>query len=231
VNYRILLFLILFFSLGASEKAFCDELFCQQWALNQLKAHSSDELLNQFKQVKDQLTNSYHLPPNYTSGYFARRIEPYLSKPHYTEIAQTEKLYRGMYLSLDQLETILKEGMQTEKVRWTAAGGGISFSSSATEASSYIFHAASNKKVGFGVVFQVKMTKKMELADDPVLNSTRTIFKSQVDIPREEIQKVFIWGEYGLESLEEILGKLQKGKLKPHDSWTNIFDQNQGFSR
>ncbi len=229
VNFKLSLLLVIVFSLGASPMAFASELFCVQWALSQLKTPTG--IMKKVDDLGDHLIKSYHLPINYTSGYFARRIEPILSNPTYTEVLQPEKLYRGMYLSEDQLRNILNEGMKVNKVRWNAAGGGVSFSSNANEAATYIFHAASDKKKGIGVVFEVKMSNKMELADDPLLNATRTIYKSHSDVSRDEIQNVYIWGEHGLESLDEITGKLKNHKLQPHQNWTNIFDRQEGFSR
>ena len=179
--------------------------------------------------IREDLMKGYHLPSSYLNSYYARRVEPFLAKPHYAEVVKPQSFYRGMYITLDELENILKNGMKKDLVRWNSAGGGISFSSNVNEAATYIFQSGSEAKKGIGVVFKVKASPEMILADDPILNSTRTIFKKHSDVQAGEIEDVYIWGEYGLESLSEVSKKSLNGKIKPHETWTGIFDQ--GFSR
>lgn len=195
----------------------------------QLKVNAPTELMKKMKVIESEILKGYQLPVNYTTAYYARRVEPYLSKPPYQEVLNPSKLYRGMYLSPDDLNTILQQGMKLDQVKWTAAGGGVSFSSNANEAATYIFHGADHRKNGIGVVFEIKMSDEMKLVDDPILNSTRTIFKKHADVSRDEITNVYLWGEYGLESFDAIAEKIKNGKITPHQNWTGMFDQE--FSR
>ena len=171
------------------------------------------------------LAKGYSLPSNYTTGYYARRIEPYLAKPTYAEVVHPQTLYRGMFLTPQELEKILTEGMKLDRVKWTAADGGISFSSNINEAATYIFQSADTRPSGIGVVFEVKTSPSMELVNDPILNSTRTIFKKHADVTKEEILNVYIWGQWGLENLKDIAEKMKNGKILPHETWSGIFDQ------
>lgn len=209
-------FLILLSSLSPRPAgADCSQLFESKW-IHEIENHRA------------AIVAAHHLPDGYTRGYFARRVEPRLMKP-YPAVANPEKLYRGMFRTPEQLIQILREGMQLSKVKWTAAGGGISFSSNVTEASDYIFHAADPRPDGIGVVFVVQNSDRMVIADDAVLNPTRTIYKLHEDLPASAILDVLIWGEYGLESLDRVLERARSGALTSHRAWTGVFDT--GFSR
>lgn len=186
-------------------------------------------LLQKYSFVKSVLLRGYYLPPEYLSRYYARRIEPALDRPDYAAVENPQVLFRGMYLTPDQLEFILENGMALNQVRWTAAGGGISFSSNVNEAASYIFQSGSDRKSGIGVVFKVRKSVAMQPVNDPVLNRTHTIYKKQSNVLPSEILDVYIWGQYGLESLDEIIRKKSQNKIIPYADWTGIFDQ--GISR
>jgi hypothetical protein len=186
-------------------------------------------ILQKLTRVKPVLLKGYYLPPDYLSAYYARRIEPKLDRPDYPFVANPQVLYRGMYITPDQLEFILEYGMALNQVKWTAAGGGISFSSNATEAASYIFQSGNDRINGVGVVFKVRMSPAMQAVNDPVLNRTRTIYKKQSNVMPSEIVDVYLWGQYGLESLDEILQKISQNRITPHTAWTGQFSQS--FSR
>jgi len=192
---------------------------------NAAKMQEQSTLLQKFNQVKTVMLKGYLLPPDYTSNYYARRIEPKLDRPDFASVANPQFLFRGMYLNPDQLEFILETGMAISQVKWTAAGGGISFSSNPNEAATYIFHSADQRSNGIGVVFKVKMSSQMKLVNDPVLNSTRTIYKKQSNVAASEIVDVYLWGQYGLESFDEILRKKAQGKIVPSGNWTGVFDR------
>ena len=181
-------------------------------------------LLQKFNAVKPVLMKGYYLPPDYLADYYARRIEPRLDRPDYQSVLNPQVLYRGMYITPDQLEFILESGMALNQVKWTAAGGGISFSSNANEAASYIFQSGSDRKAGVGVVFKVRMSSAMQLVNDPVLNRTRTIYKKQSNVLPGEILDIYIWGQYGLESFDEIIRKKSQNKIVPYSSWTGVFN-------
>jgi hypothetical protein len=198
---------------------------------NSKKSAISDQtpLLRKFSAVKPVLLKGYYLPAEYLSAYYARRIEPKLDRPDYSSVANPQVLYRGMYITPDQLEFILEYGMAVNQVKWTAAGGGISFSSNANEAASYIFQSGNDRFSGVGVVFKVRMSPAMQPVNDPVLNRTRTIYKKQSNVMANEIVDVYLWGQYGLESLDEILRKISQNRITPHTAWTGQFSQS--FSR
>ena len=193
------------------------------------KLQEQSNLLQKFNQVKPVLLKAYSLPAEYLSSYYARRIEPKLDRPDYQSVSNPQVLYRGMYITPDQLEFILESGMAVNQVRWTAAGGGISFSSNPNEAASYIFQSGNDRINGIGVVFKVRMSPAMQAVNDPVLNSTRTIYKKQSNVAANEIVDVYLWGQYGLESFDEILRKKTQGKIVPSSNWTGVFSQ--GISR
>jgi hypothetical protein len=186
-------------------------------------------LLQKFSAVKSVLLKGYYLPPDYLSSYYARRIEPRLDRPDYSSVANPQVLYRGMYITPDQLEFILEYGMALNQVKWTAAGGGISFSSNANEAASYIFQSGQDRINGVGVVFKVRMSSAMQAVNDPVLNRTRTIYKKQSNVMPNEIVDVYLWGQYGLENLDEIIRKKSQNRITLHSTWTGQF--NEGISR
>ena len=133
-----------------------------------LSGFPSSRFLKQVKEFRSELIRGYHLPPNYTSAYYARRIEPYLAKPTYQEVLQPQALYRGMYLTPDELAEVLENGMKLNRVSRTAAGGGISFSSDIQEAVTYIFDSANEVPNKIGVVFAVEMNEEMKLANPVV---------------------------------------------------------------
>lgn len=172
---------------------------------------------------REEILKAHRLPVAYTRGYYARRIEPYLSKTRYPEIKDPKMLYRGVFLSVDQLIEILEKGMKLGKVNWTAVGGGLSFTSSVQEASTYIFHNADDRPEGIGVVFEVKRRDEMVLAVDKDLNPTHTIFKLHEDLAPEEITNFFIWGQYGLESVDKIIERARADLLTNHEEWTHQF--------
>jgi len=87
----------------------------------------------------------------------------------------------------------------------------------------YIFQAG-YKEHGIGVVFKVRKTGEMQLLADATYNPTNTIFKSALDVPREDITGVYIMGRYGLEDITHIFQKAGSGMLKPHKEWTGLFD-------
>ena len=225
VNNLGFLILAFIFNLGFSAQSRAANTNCTQQVLLQIAKAEEPGLLHKVQLHRQDLIKGYHLPENYASGYYSRRVEPYLSKPNYPEVINPKVLYRGMYLTPDELESILTKGMELRRVKWTSAGGGISFSSNMNEAMTYIFHSADSRPNGLGVVFEVKMGKSMVLADDPVLNATRTIFKRHSDLSSEEITNVYLWGEWGFESLDQIIEKAKLGKITPHENWTHAFDR------
>lgn len=173
---------------------------------------------------KSDILNSYELPIEFANKYYAKRIEPFLSNPHYTEVQNPRKFYRGMYITVDELIDILQNGFNVEKVNWTVGTGkSISFSSDINEAATYIFHNATDRKRGIGVVFEVEYDSNFKMLTDTKLNPTKTIFTHSKDLEPEAITGVFIWGEYGLDKLSEIFKKSISGELKPHTDWTNQF--------
>ncbi len=202
---NIILLLLIAFNVFASDN--CSE------NLKQLSNH-----------LKSSLLDSYQLPVEYTSQYYARRIEPKLSKPQFLEVKNPKKLYRGMFLSVDELENILQIGLKLADVNWTAGTGkAISFSSDINEAATYIFQNANERKIGIGVVFEVKNDSRFKFLDNITLNSTKTIFSIDRNINADEINNIYIWGEYGLENFSDIKQKVLNNSLKPHTTWTNLF--------
>lgn len=175
------------------------------------------------------LEENFSLSEEYSRWYFQRRIEPTLSKPSFETVEEPAVLYRGMYLSLEQIKKILLEGMKTSEVQWTTGDKnkedkGISFSSSITEAASYIFHNAHKKFTdgkGVGVIFRVRKSKDYELLNDNKLNRTNTIFKKYQDVLPEEIDEIYLWGEYGPEKLTDAVIKSKQGKLNPQKNWVS----------
>ena len=185
--------------------------------------------LQGIKQNREALLASYHLPQNYIEGFYARRIEPYRSKPqaiYHPDENSDKELYRGMILTPEELAAILKKGFSPKDSSWNTGtdsrGAAVSLSSSYNEASHYIFQSG-YKKDGIGVVFVVRRTPAMELGKDPVYNATKTIYYSYEDIPASDIVDVWIHGEYGPESLESIFEKIKQGTNRPHSRWTDQF--------
>ena len=172
-----------------------------------------------------QLLQSYGLPSEYRDWYYTRRVDPYLSRPHYKNIEEPDVLYRGMLLSPPQLRHILEHGLELKYVTWTAGGPGISFSSNLQEAKTYIFHASTHLPPGLGVVVKVKRSPDIQLVLDPNLNPSRTIFKTGQDVPANQILEVLILGPYGFEALTEVTQKIQTGRATPSRQWTQINDR------
>ncbi|MBS1959075.1 MAG: hypothetical protein JST80_06380 [Bdellovibrionales bacterium] len=180
---------------------------------------------------REAILKAHLLPEDYTRGYYSRRIEPYLAKTRYPEIKNPKKLYRGMFLSVDALAEILEKGMALDKVTWQAVDGGVSFSSSIQEASTYIFHNGDDRGARIGVVFEVTTSGDMYSPEDAELNPTNTIFKLQRDLKPQEITELYVWGQYGLESLQRALELIQGGKTADHNAWTGVFSNGGGGSR
>ena len=182
---------------------------------------------------RNEILKGYHLPSNYIEGYYVRRIQPYQHNPPYVagKNAETE-LYRGMMVTPEELAQIMQEGFSPKTSQWNIGTTGnknaVSLSSSFYEASDYIFQSGF-KKEGIGVVFTVRRQPYMELGEDPVLNSTKTIYYSYQDIAPEDILEVDIWGEFGVEKLENVLQKAQAGTIQTNNAWVNQF--NRSFSR
>jgi hypothetical protein len=206
--------------LGAS-RAYSDTAGCER-PLLKLDARALAEGL---KTYRESVIAGYHLPSNYTTAYFERRVLPYLERPNYLENKNPDILYRGMYRNIDQLITQLEKGHELNKVRWTTVGGGVSFSTSEQEASTYIFHNADGRPEGVGVLFAFKKQPYMTLIDDPVHNPTNTIYKAQQDVPPEDLVDVYLWGQWGFERLSTIIEKARQGKITPHTDWTGQFDR------
>lgn len=185
---------------------------------------------------RDAILASYHLPENYIEGFYMRRIDPYRDRPqmiYHPDKNSDKVLYRGMNITPEELAAILKKGFSPKDSKWNIGtderGAAVSLSSSYNEASHYIFQSG-YKKDGIGVVFVVKRKPTMELGKDPTLNSTKTIYYSYVDIPAEDILDVHIHGEYGPESLNQIVEKINAGTTRPHTTWTDQFNRG-GFLR
>ena len=175
---------------------------------------------------KDALLRGYHLPEEYLEGFFMKRIFPYQSAPHYTADEDSDQfLFRGMLLTPEELIQILNKGFSPKTSAWNAGTDGraaVSLSSSITEASHYIFQSGS-KKNGIGVVFEIRRTPGMQLGTHPLLNKTKTIYYSYENIDPEAIANVYIWGEYGLENLKNVLNNAKTGHIRPHQRWTGQF--------
>lgn len=187
--------------------------------------------------VKEQVIKGYALTDSFLEGYYLRRIYPYLSKPSY-QADKSGYLYRGIYMTVDELAATLKDGFLTKMNTWsTGAKKGqqmISFSTSTGEAMTYIFQTSGNHPNGIGVVFEVdRDLPGLEYWENAELNSTKTIYHCYKDVPASRIRNVYVYGEYGLESLVEILIKAQKGKVKSNQQWVSVFDGGAygGFSR
>jgi hypothetical protein len=197
-----------------------------------LKNKKHAQLITEVKKFRSEIEQGYQLPDHFTNAYFARRIEPYLQRPSYTPSANSDQfLFRGMFIELSDLEEILEKGMSINKAVWSAVGGrGLYYTSSEQEAISYIFQNAGKKTKGVGVVFKVKRTGDMNLMIDPQHNPTNTIFKSDLDLLPEQIENIYLYGQYGLEDIDSIFAKAKSNKIKPHTEWTNQFEES-GLTR
>ncbi|MHC9540464.1 MAG: hypothetical protein AB9903_13185 [Vulcanimicrobiota bacterium] len=180
--------------------------------------------IESLKESQSEIEKGYHLPENFICGYYERRILPYQEHPTYTKT--DDYLYRGMYITVDELANILKNGFEIKYNSWRAAGGqGIYLSSSMREADDYIFQSVDfNKKNALGVVFKMEKGDYAQLVQDPVLNAPNTIFKAPGDVPSDKIVEIYLRGQYGLERLGDIMDRARKDGIKPNNSWVNQFD-------
>jgi len=176
----------------------------------------------------EQIKKYYGLNDTYINGYYDRRIYPYLSKPTFVPNSQNT-VYRGMLLTIDELKDIIKNGIDINKTSWNVGAKGnakiISSSSSSSEAKSYIFQSSDGGRLAkgaIGVVVEFTKTPSEKLFDDPKLNRTKTIYHTYSSIPANRIVGIYIYGEYGLESLQEVSDKIKSGKAADtrwHDSF------------
>ena len=213
----------------------------QQQGLNSLSALPAEALKRDnrrlnlplatalLKQYKNEIIKGYALPDNFLTAYYDRRIEPYMQKPNFTP-DKSGHLYRGIFMTVDELASTLQNGFLTSMNTWTVGGNGkqfVSLSSSSFEAQSYIFQGTGNAEhpKGIGVVFVVdKDLPGLELWDDPKLNSTNTIYHCYKDVAPTKIRNVYILGEYGLESITEILIKARRNAIRSNSGWVNQFE-------
>lgn len=175
-------------------------------------------------EFQGSLEKGYHLPENFINGYFDRRIFPYQNRPTYHETDGS--FYRGMYITVDDLANILENGFEVKRNTWSAVGGqGVYVTTSEREAEDYIFQAVDyGKKNAIGVVFKMERGDYATLVEDPDCNSTNTIYKAANDVPSDRITQIYLKGQYGLESLQSVIERAQKGEIEPNTSWVNQFD-------
>ena len=180
--------------------------------------------LADLEECQGALETGYHLPENYLNGYYDRRILPYQNRPTYHE--SDGSFYRGMYITVEDLANILENGFEVKRNTWSAVGGqGVYVSTSEREAEDYIFQSVDRtKQNAIGVVFKMERGDYATLVDDPDCNSTLTIYKAPGDVPSERITGVYLKGQYGLESLEDVIAKARKGEITPNTAWVNQFD-------
>ncbi|MGN0016950.1 MAG: hypothetical protein ACI37O_06415 [Candidatus Avelusimicrobium sp.] len=175
---------------------------------------------------REEILKGYHLPLNYIEGYYFRRIQPYLATPRYTPDGDKDILFRGMLLTPEELSEVMRKGFSPSTSTWNTGTDGraaVSFSSSSVEAAHYIFQQGFKKNT-IGVVFEVRRSPAMVPGLSRLYNSTKTIYYSYEDIAPENIVDVLVWGEYGLERLEDIIHKAARGEIRPHTNWTGQFD-------
>lgn len=177
------------------------------------------------KASQKDIEKGYHLPENFISGYYERRILPYLDRPTYSKT--DDFLYRGMYITADELANILQNGFEVKYNTWNAVGGkGIFFSTSIREADDYIFQSTDfHKKNALGVVFKMENGDYAQIVEDPVHNATKTIYKCPGDVPSEKIVDIYLRGQYGLERLGDIIDKARKDGIESNASWVGQFDR------
>lgn len=177
------------------------------------------------KESQKDIERGYHLPENFICGYYERRILPYLDRPTYSKT--DDYLYRGMYITVDELANILKNGFEVKYNTWNAVGGkGIFFSTSIREADDYIFQSTDfHKKNALGVVFKMENGDYAQMVEDPVHNATKTIYKCPGDVPNEKIVDIYLRGQYGLERLGDIIDKARKDGIESNTSWVGQFDR------
>ena len=180
---------------------------------------------------KEPIIKSYALTDSYLEGYYLRRIYPYLSKPSFLA-EKNGHMYRGVFMTVDELASTLQNGFLTSMNTWNVGAKNkgdqfVSFSSSTGEALSYVFQGGGNREHpnGIGVVFEVDSDiKGLEYWEDEVHNSTHTIYHCYENVPPEKIRNVYIYGQYGLESLPEIIIKARRNALPNRERWIHDFD-------
>lgn len=175
---------------------------------------------------REKLEIAFEIPTSYKEGYYERRILPYMNKKPNPDIVKPttapETLYRGMYLTVDELATILKNGFNPADNRWSAFGGkAVYTTTSMPEARDYIFHASDSDIPKIGVVFKFTDTKDFELLESPEGNPHYTIYKSDSVIPPERIADVFFYTETHTISVEDFNSR----PMNPASTW------NTGFNR
>lgn len=184
------------------------------------------EWLETITRNEKELENYYSLTPDFISGYYGRRILPYLANPSYTP-ENTDFLFRGMLLNVQDLKDILKDGLLLEKTSWNVGAEDkkpiISSSSNYEEAKSYIFQS-DRKDRGIGVVVKLTKTKEDRLWHDDKLNRTKTIYHTYSSIPASRIADIAIFGQYGMEKLNTVEEKIKSGRAA-NTSWLNSFSR------
>ncbi len=180
--------------------------------------------------LRKDIVRGYRLPDEYRESYYMRRIEPYLDRPTFRHLRNPERFFRGVHLTIPELQKTMRHGFELSKVRWHTGGPpGISFSSSLYEAQNYIFQNGRSDIDGVGVLFEVKASPAIGPLEIGSFNPTGTIYRAPHDVAAEEIVNVFLWGQWGWESLSSILEKAAAGKITPHTDWTGQFGSS--FSR
>jgi hypothetical protein len=186
---------------------------------------ANENWLNLVKTYGKEILKNYSLTRNYIEGYYERRVLPYLAKHSFSSNSDTH-LFRGMIVTIPELEHIIKNGLELNKTSWhTGAQGGkavISFSSSSHEAQGYIFQSKV-KEGTVGIVVEVKKTPSYKLLDDAELNSSKTIYHNYNNVAPEEITGISIYDGYGTGTLEIIIKKIQDGTAS--HSWVKDFDR------
>lgn len=180
---------------------------------------------------KESIIKAYSLPDSFLEGYYLRRIYPYMDKPAFAK-DKSGHMFRGIFMTVDELASTLQNGFLTSMNTWNVGAKNkgeqfISFSTSTGEAQSYIFQGDGNSKhpYGIGVVFEVEPNiKGLEFWNDKQLNSTNTIYHCYQDVPAEKILNVYVYGEYGLENLAEVLIKARNKTLTSRERWVHQFD-------
>ena len=180
---------------------------------------------------KESIIKAYSLTDSFLEGYYLRRIYPYMNKPAFAK-DKSGHMFRGIFMTVDELASTLQNGFLTSMNTWNVGAKNkgdkfISFSTSTGEAQSYIFQGDGNGKhpYGIGVVFEVEPNLKgLEFWKDEKLNSTNTIYHCYQDVPAEKILNVYIYGEYGLENLAEVLIKARNKTLTSRERWIHQFD-------
>lgn len=170
---------------------------------------------------KSSIEKAFKLNSDYMEWYYARRIEPYsVKKTSIVPLKPTPKtLYRGMYISFDELLTIVKTGFDISKVKWKTGGSGVYFSSSARDAGDYIFHNSGSKDK-IGIVIKVQSDKSVRPLEDRNLNPSSDIYKFPKSVDPKLIRDIYFWGEFGLENIESVIQKIENNKpITPAEQW------------